>query len=168
LAAVAAGPIATALAPVAVLSARVEFVWKYLMPAPFASVLRVLRLELTAETPVDREVTALALALIPLDAEVEREITPVDSEATPLALALMPLEADDESDPTRLFVLESPVERELTPLAFAPMPDEAEVDRELTLLLVVDRPLEADDDRDDIPLRAVLMPDEAEVDSDPT
>jgi len=93
---------ATALTPTAVLSARVELAWKYLMPAPFASVLRALMLELTLETPVERDVTALALALIPLEAEVEREFTPVESAATPLALVLMPVEAEVDSDTTLL------------------------------------------------------------------
>jgi hypothetical protein len=40
------------------------------------------------------------LALIPLDAEAESELTPVEREATPLALVLTPVEADVDNDPT--------------------------------------------------------------------
>jgi hypothetical protein len=73
-----------------------------LIPTPFASALRTLTLELTVKTPVDRDVTAFALALIPLDAEAEREPTPVERELTPLALVRMPVEAEVDSDPTLL------------------------------------------------------------------
>jgi len=79
------------------------------MPAPFAPVLSALTLELTLETPVERDVTALTLALIPLDAEADREFTPVVSAATPLALVLMPDEADVEREL-------APVDRDITPL----------------------------------------------------
>jgi len=79
---VACGPTAMEFAPVAVESFRVELVWKYLIPRPFASALRV-------ERPVESEPTPLTAVLIPDDAEVESEPTvllvvdrPVESEPT--------------------------------------------------------------------------------------
>jgi len=150
LVATAAGPMATELAPVAVLSARVELAWKYLIPAPLASALSVVRLVLTLERPVESEVTPLALALMPLDAEVERVRTPVESEPTLLALVLIPEDAEVESDPTEL--------------ALVLMPDEADVESDPTELLVDDRPVESEV----TPLALVLMPLDADVERDPT
>jgi hypothetical protein len=60
---------------------------------------------------------------MPLDVEVESELTlllvddsPVDSEVTPLRAVLTPVDADVESDVMLLFVEERPVESEVTPL----------------------------------------------------
>jgi hypothetical protein len=97
---VAAGPIATELAPVAVESARVELAWKYLIPRPLASALRV-------DRPVDSEPTPLWAVLMPLDDEVE-------SDVTLLLVVERPLDEDVESDATALFVVERPVESEPT------------------------------------------------------
>jgi len=104
---------ATELTPVAVLSARVELAWKYLMPAPLASALSEVRLVLTLERPVESEVTPLALLLIPLEAEVERVCTPVESEPTLLAFVLIPDDADVESEPTLLLVVERPLDADV-------------------------------------------------------
>jgi len=90
---VAAGPMATELVPVAVESGRVELAWKYLMPAPFASALRLLTELLVVDRPVESELTPLCAVLIPLDAEVERE-------ETLLFVVESPLDADVERDPT--------------------------------------------------------------------
>jgi hypothetical protein len=81
----AAGPMATEFWPVAVESPRVELAWKYLMPRPLASAFSV-------DSPVDSEVTLLALVLMPLDAEVE-------SAPTLLFVVDRPLEADVDSEP---------------------------------------------------------------------
>jgi len=45
---------------------------------------------------------------MPLEAEVERVCTPVESELTLLALALIPDDAELESEPTLLLVVERP------------------------------------------------------------
>jgi hypothetical protein len=82
----AVGPMATEFRPTAVLSAAVELVWKYLIPAPFTSAL-------TVERPVESEATPLALVLMPDEADVERE-------PTLLMVVDRPLEAEVESDPT--------------------------------------------------------------------
>jgi len=57
--AVATGPMATELVPVAVESARLELVWKYLMPAPLASAFSTLTELLVVDRPVDSELTPL-------------------------------------------------------------------------------------------------------------
>jgi hypothetical protein len=61
--------------------------------------------------------------LIPIEADVESDVTPllvddspVDSEPTPLCAVLTPAEADVESDETPLLVVDSPADSELTPL----------------------------------------------------
>jgi hypothetical protein len=61
------------------------------------------------------------LVLMPLDAEVESDVTlllvddsPVDIEPTPLRAVLMPLDADVESDPKLLLVDERPVDSDPT------------------------------------------------------
>jgi hypothetical protein len=120
---VAVGPMATEFAPVAVLSARVELAWKYLMPAPFASAFSTLTELLVLDRPVDSELTPLWALLMPVEAEVE-------SEVVKLAFVLMPDEADVESEETLLLVVDRPVEDE--------------VDREMTALLVVERPVESE------------------------
>jgi len=104
---VVAGPMATEFVPVAVESASVELAWKYLIPAPFTSALRVVRLLLTLDRPVESETTPLCAVLMPLDAEVDRAMTllfvvdrPVDKEPTLLCAVLIPDEADVESEPT--------------------------------------------------------------------
>jgi len=56
---VAAGPMATEFIPVAVESASVELVWKYSIPAPFASAFRVLTLLLVEDSPVESDVSLL-------------------------------------------------------------------------------------------------------------
>jgi len=58
--------------------------------------------------------------------------SPVESELTPLALALIPLDADVESDPTELLVEDRPVESEVTPLALVLIPLDADVESEPT------------------------------------
>jgi hypothetical protein len=62
---------------------------------------------LVEERPVESEVTPLWVVLMPLDAEVDSEVTlllvedrPVESEVIPLAFVLMPEDADVESEPT--------------------------------------------------------------------
>ncbi len=87
--AVAAGPMATEFVPVAVESAKLELAWKYLIPAPFASAFRT-------------------LTLLSVDDR------PVESEVTPLWFALIPAEADVDRDPTLLFVEDRPVERDVS------------------------------------------------------
>ena len=77
----------------AVESASVELAWKYLIPAPFTSALRVVRLLLTLDRPVESETTPLCAVLMPLEAEV-------DSVTTLLLVVDSPLYAEVESDPT--------------------------------------------------------------------
>jgi hypothetical protein len=72
------------------------------MPAPFTSAFRLVMLVATPERPVESDVTPLAFALIPLDADVERAFTPVESNATALTFVLMPVEADVDRAPTLL------------------------------------------------------------------
>jgi hypothetical protein len=104
---VAAGPMAMEFDPVAVESARLEFVRKYLIPAPFASALRMLTLLFVVERPVESDATPLALVLMPVEADVEKKATPefvedspVESEVSLLWAVLRPVEADVESAPT--------------------------------------------------------------------
>jgi hypothetical protein len=54
---------------------------------------------------------------------------PVESEVTPLALVLMPVEAEVEREETLLFVVDSPVDEDVDSEL---MPDDAEVDSEPT------------------------------------
>ena len=84
---------ATELTPVAVLSARVELAWKYLMPAPLASAYKTLTVLLVVERPVESEATPLCAVVMPLDAEVE-------SEETLLLVVERPDDAEVERDPT--------------------------------------------------------------------
>ncbi len=72
--AVATGPMAMELVPDAVESARLELVWKYLMPAPFASAFSTLTELLVVERPVDSDVTPLWALLMPLEDEVESDV----------------------------------------------------------------------------------------------
>jgi hypothetical protein len=51
---------------------------------------------------------------MPLEAEVERVCTPVESELTLLALVLMPDDAEVESELTPLLVVDRPVERDVS------------------------------------------------------
>ena len=51
--------------------------------------------------------------LIPVEAEVDRELRPVETEATPLLVVLMPVEAEVDSEVTLLLVVERPVEAEV-------------------------------------------------------
>ena len=88
--ALATGPTATLSVPVAVLSAKVELAWKYLMPAPLASAYKTLTVLFVVERPVDEEVES---ELMPDDAEVE-------SEETLLLVVDRPDDAEVESEPT--------------------------------------------------------------------
>jgi hypothetical protein len=54
---------------------------------------------------------------------------PVESEVTPLALVLMPVEAEVEREETLLFVVDSPVDEDVDSEL---MPDDAEVESEPT------------------------------------
>ena len=57
---------------------------------------------------------------------------------------LIPVEADVEREVTLLLVVDSPVETEATPLCAVLIPVEVEVERVVKLLLVVDRPVDRD------------------------
>ncbi|WP_330993513.1 hypothetical protein, partial [Burkholderia stagnalis] len=69
----------------------------------------------------------------------------VDNEVTPLCAVLIPVEADVDSDMTELLVALRPVDNEVTPLCAVLIPVEADVDSDVTELLVALRPVDSDE-----------------------
>ncbi|SPU91199.1 putative chromosome segregation ATPase [Burkholderia cenocepacia] len=135
--------------PVAVLSAPLEFAWKYLMPwllmlftadptllavdvVPFALYVVYDGADTLPVVGSYVEPPPSAAAVLPprLSVFVETVPRPVDSEP-------MLVEVDVESDVMELFVELSPVDRE-------PIPDDVEVDNDNTELLVELRPVDSE------------------------
>ena len=106
---------------------------------------------------VDREFVPLVMLLRPVESDVtvlkpvDKEEMPVDSEAIPLEVEvdseltlLLVVDKPVDSEPRFEVVLERPVDSELMLLVLVDRPLEVEVDSELTLLLVVLRPVDSE------------------------
>jgi hypothetical protein len=108
--------------------------------------------------PVLSELTPLIAVLIPVEVEVDNDVTlllvvlrPVDSEVASVDSCV-------DSEPTLLLVVLRPVLSEVTPLIAVLRPAETEVDNDVTLVLVVLKSVEITLTLAFVALRLVLRP----------